>query len=1424
MGEIYIYGDGRDPTDVTNNFASFGLVGALTPTECTFHEAANGESSIQMQHPIDDLGRYLALQKGRILSVPVPVRTTPEITDEGQVIDFVYQYSIKPANQLTNTKQRTLFKKATGSTKMRILDPGTKVIVVEVPVDPSTSRAPDRVKVKTEKYGTGWVNTAGLDGWSYPMTADHRVSVTGETQTDKIKDFEAIMSPWTVQPQLFRIYEVNPGIDSITVNARHISYDLLYNMTTFKSAESKSLYQVVADPTTGILNNCYVPHEFKAHAVQNGSESSEYAGTVPGLDYHDDNPINAFLDPEKGVCKMFDVGLIRDNFDLYFIKDPGVNRGIVVEYGKNITDINCTLSDDEVATMVLPVGEKKDGTPLYLSDTLADRVIVSTYVTEHPALYPIPKIYKLECENCKVGEKDPDDAEGGKVTEATAKARMRIQAQKLFTVDHVDLPKVEMDIQFVNLGDTEEYKQFKNLENCFLFDYINIRDYRLPDVNVTARITEIEWDCLLDVMNSVKIGEIGKTQFNTGIASWQIPSGISGSKISDGTISSGALRDDVIDARHIQANTINSQMISTNGLDASVITSGTLNSDVVYAGYVDANKINAGELKSGVIYTGTLSADNITTGELAADVVYTGSLTADQITSGEISAGVVYSGTINTDQINAGTLSSGVVYSGTINTNQINAGTLNSDVVYAGDISATQIKSGKISADVVSAQSISAAGVAAGFLVADDLSAAKTKAIYVDAVRARINSLVTDTSSTDTLKANIATITSANITNAEAQTISVKSGVIKNGYLNVALIEEGHITSAMIGSLNADVIESGTLKADRLILKGTDGIYRLLNSGIEGITQQELSQEQYQKFISGRTLVAQSVSADKIVADSITAKQLASGIITSVIGKIGKITTSHISSDFGSSLDLSSNTSINFRVKAAFGGRNLLMPTKDEFSMSGVTSDIFKLTEYAKTLKSTDPLYLSFEAKASTPLYIDWYFTLSEGSGGAAFPTTTSDAFLLTTTYTKYACVINQHADLDTRLTLRVRQSNGPHAAGSKVGTVYLKNVMLERATEPTSWSPAPEEVDSDVGTAQATATSAQTAAANAQSTATNAQTAAANAQADIDGLAIGGRNLFIGSATALPKAHSGATLNVEPDTTVAEWGASDAIRVYGTGGTSTIVAAYTGSIGVRSQNRQQYVGSIYVKNNSSDNLMIYPNGIGTEKTVAGGASTRVIIDDIVGNGSKYLQLSFRTETEGDTFDFVFWHPKMETGNRATDWTPAPEDVDASISDVVSSVDLQLDNVRSQITASADNIKSEVVANYATKSGLNAISQQLSSAIEQTERDFTLSVSQITQKQTNMESAQETTAEQLALINTYMTFGQDGLEIGKTGDPLTFRVDNDRLSFYMNDIEVAYLTDNKLYINHGEIKTSMKIGKFSFEPQANGNMSLIYTG
>ena len=147
-----------------------------------------------------------------------------------------------------------------------------------------------------------------------------------------------------------------------------------------------------------------------------------------------------------------------------------------------------------------------------------------------------------------------------------------------------------------------------------------------------------------------------------------------------------------------------------------------------------------------------------------------------------------------------------------------------------------------------------------------------------------------------------------------------------------------------------------------------------------------------------------------------------------------------------------------------------------------------------------------------------------------------------------------------------------------------------------------------------------------------------------------------------------------------------------------------------------------------------------------------------------------------------------------------------------------------QIALTAEQIRSEVKRDYATADQVSQMNETLSTLAEQSENNFTWTVTKVNEIIEDAAANDSLTREQLNLIHTYMRFGEDGLTIGKAGNPLTFRVVNDRLAFYMNDTEVAYLSDNKLYVTQAEILARLQIGKFAYEPQANGNLSVIYTG
>lgn len=562
MADIYVF-DSR-----CEDFTTFGLVGALTPESCVFEEAANGMSEITLVHPADDLGKFSALVNHNQILVEVPVRTTPEISGNA-IVTSVEQWNVR-SKSTTTRAQRTLYKKHGGSAKIKVVPGGTTVTVVK--------KGEERYKVKC-RYGTGWMDPAGIE------------YVIEQTIPDNSQSIESVQPAWTVKPQVFRIYDVQRGMDSVTVCARHISYDLLHNITNVKKTGSVTC----GDALNAIMYGCVSAHDFEAYTNIEDKRT--------GIIWNYENPISALLDPETGLTSLYSAALVRDNWEMYVLHDPGMNRGVTVEYGKNMLGVKYTETYDNVTTRVVPIGETKDGEPLLLSG--------DTPWKDSPLINDYPVVYTrtLQCTDCKVG------TDG--VTTAIARARMEEQALQVFERGG-DLPDVELTVDFISLGDTAEYPQYKDLERCFLWDYILVRNRR-TGIDVTSRIVSIRWDCMLDRMISMEVGAVGKTLANTGISTWQIPNGFSGSKIAGGTIGNAALQSDIISTRHLQAESVNADAVQAEVftgekavIGAITAITGAFNkitvSDELYAAFANVVKLAAGSIESGNISTDQLAA------------------------------------------------------------------------------------------------------------------------------------------------------------------------------------------------------------------------------------------------------------------------------------------------------------------------------------------------------------------------------------------------------------------------------------------------------------------------------------------------------------------------------------------------------------------------------------------------------------------------------------------------------------------------------------------------------------------------------------------------------------------------------------------------------------------------------------------------
>ena len=128
------------------------------------------------------------------------------------------------------------------------------------------------------------------------------------------------------------------------------------------------------------------------------------------------------------------------------------------------------------------------------------------------------------------------------------------------------------------------------------------------------------------------------------------------------------------------------------------------------------------------------------------------------------------------------------------------------------------------------------------------------------ALNAEIKKLDAEKASIKDLDAKYANIDFSNITNATMESFYAKSGLIDN-----VKIGDATITGELIGvTIKGNLIEGGTVVADKLVIRGEDGLYYKLNSGIEGITQEQLSTEEYQSGLHGNAIIANSITAEKI--------------------------------------------------------------------------------------------------------------------------------------------------------------------------------------------------------------------------------------------------------------------------------------------------------------------------------------------------------------------------------------------------------------------------------------------------------------------------------------------------------------------------------------------------------------------------------
>lgn len=610
MADIFVY-DAN-----TEDFDTLGLCGPLSPTKCVHVEEANGKSELTIEHPIDQEGRWAYLTEGRIIKADVPVRTVPPITDAGDLVTSIEVWSIK-----SGVRPHLYYKAKGGKIRKKKLASGLQVKVVLKAENRYKAAFTGRKKVK-KKWKTyvyyGWIDRNALE------------YVTVESIPADPEAIEQVAPAWKVTDQLFRIHATKLTDKGVTVSARHIWYDLLGNVTTWTGLSGGENAPECLDALHGILDNCAIEHEFEGY--------TNIVGTRDTIEWTRISPVEALCDPETGLLARWGAELVRDNTEFYVLAEAGMNRGVRIEYAKNLLGVNCDVDVTDVVTRILPVGQTSKGKPLLLAAgtyTVDGQSITidatGTVVSPREGDYPTPHVMVLDI---GTGAK----AAGTSAAQVRAARVKMIRAALAKFAEGADLPRVPLKVDFIALGDTEEYAQYQRLDDVFLYDRVRVWHPKIG-VDVLTKVNRIEFDCLMERFVGIELGAVRRDWTRTQVATWQVPSGLSGKNFAAGSIAAGALADDVGGVIDLSGNaTVNAAVMQVvvessvgNIIRAQSTTAGGTLSARVYRGGAEITDTLDAALFSWVRESGDAVAD------AAWNAVHTG-MKSVEVTAAEFAA------------------------------------------------------------------------------------------------------------------------------------------------------------------------------------------------------------------------------------------------------------------------------------------------------------------------------------------------------------------------------------------------------------------------------------------------------------------------------------------------------------------------------------------------------------------------------------------------------------------------------------------------------------------------------------------------------------------------------------------------------------------------------------------------------------------
>ena len=278
-------------------------------------------------------------------------------------------------------------------------------------------------------------------------------------------------------PHVFRIYslQIDSIAQTVSVDASTKSNELVNNLVKDLAIENTTP-QVALDRMKQFL---VLPTDYDFISDITSSNSTHWTNR---------NPLNCIAGEEGSLVDVFGGEIKRGNRTIWLYANRGVDNPNIIRHGKNLQGFTVEYSTKGMTTAILPYFNEKIEDSSETKMVYGD-IVYSQYANNYPFLYLVAMDYSSEEE----------------VTDLTT---LNTKASQYFTEHNgIDKPSMSATVDMQDLSDSSEYKRFKSLEHIQLCDTVTVYSKK-HKVNLTAKVTKIIFDTLLEKNVSLELGSI----------------------------------------------------------------------------------------------------------------------------------------------------------------------------------------------------------------------------------------------------------------------------------------------------------------------------------------------------------------------------------------------------------------------------------------------------------------------------------------------------------------------------------------------------------------------------------------------------------------------------------------------------------------------------------------------------------------------------------------------------------------------------------------------------------------------------------------------------------------------------------------------------------------------------------------------------